>query len=359
MSNLLDSLRTLSALAVFLGHTNFSWFFGDSSLGPKNGQDYVIVFFVLSGFVIAWSIDVKKHYTFNQYAFDRLTRLWSVVIPALLIGYFLDFIGSSIHAETYKNIFSSNFTELKFIISSFFLHETWFFSVRPGSNGPFWSLSYEFFYYLIFGSVILIQNFKLKILICSIICLIAGPKVLLLFPCWLLGCASYYCCKICRPNLWLAIIISITSSSLLVHFSITRWNSWSPWEYNLLGEAPYFYSAKFLEDYLIATIVSLFLISNSRWLSLNFNRRNKDKNFLNKCAASSFSLYAFHFPLLAFIGAISACGRLPHIDLYGAVILCFLLCYIFSLFFEKSLKGFRKQFLNFFPFLKNKCGIHS
>ena len=64
LSLLLDTLRIFAAIAVFLGHSNFPWFFGGGEIGPKNGQDYVIIFFVLSGFVIAWSIDKKKRINF-------------------------------------------------------------------------------------------------------------------------------------------------------------------------------------------------------------------------------------------------------------------------------------------------------
>jgi peptidoglycan/LPS O-acetylase OafA/YrhL len=41
---LLDTLRIFAATAVFLGHSNFPWFFGGGEIGPKNGQDYVIIF---------------------------------------------------------------------------------------------------------------------------------------------------------------------------------------------------------------------------------------------------------------------------------------------------------------------------
>ena len=164
MSGLLDLLRITATLGVFLGHTNFHWFCGPSSFGPQNGQDYVIVFFVLSGFVITWSVDKKKNLTFNQYAFDRLTRLWTVALPALAIGFCLDHFGSKINQQNYDTILSTSHIESKFAISAFFLHESWFYSIRPGSNGPFWSLSYEFFYYLIFGSIVLLPTTSKKII---------------------------------------------------------------------------------------------------------------------------------------------------------------------------------------------------
>ena len=211
MSLVLDTLRILAATAVFLGHTNFPWFFGGGEIGPNNGQDYVVIFFVLSGFVIAWSIDRKKELTFSQYTFDRLTRLWSVALPALIVGVALDFWGRSINLETYQHIFAARYLEAKILVSSVFMHESWFFSVRPGSNGPFWSLSYEFLYYMIFGSIMLLPSLKCKLIGGLLWILIAGPKILLLFPCWLIGCLAYYGCKFIRINIFLATFFVLLS----------------------------------------------------------------------------------------------------------------------------------------------------
>jgi peptidoglycan/LPS O-acetylase OafA/YrhL len=56
-----------------------------NSLFDFPGHHAVIVFFVLSGFVISYTTD-RKDRTFGVYVINRLTRLWSVVIPALLLG---------------------------------------------------------------------------------------------------------------------------------------------------------------------------------------------------------------------------------------------------------------------------------
>jgi len=49
------------------------------------GHQAVIIFFVLSGYVIA-HITESREPSVGAYALDRLSRLWSVVIPSLLIG---------------------------------------------------------------------------------------------------------------------------------------------------------------------------------------------------------------------------------------------------------------------------------
>jgi peptidoglycan/LPS O-acetylase OafA/YrhL len=44
------------------------------------GRTAVLVFFVLSGFVIAWVTDTREH-TLVEYGLSRVARLYSVVIP--------------------------------------------------------------------------------------------------------------------------------------------------------------------------------------------------------------------------------------------------------------------------------------
>ncbi len=359
MSTLLDILRIFAATAVLLGHTNFHWFFGGSEIGPKNGQDYVIIFFVLSGFVIAWSIDKKKKLTFSQYTFDRLTRLWSVALPALVIGIAFDLWGKSLNPETYQQIFASSYLETKVIISSLFLHECWFFSVRPGSNGPFWSLSYEFLYYMIFGSIMLLPTMKRKLTGGLLWILVAGPKILLLFPCWLIGCLAYYGCKSFRINFFLATLLVLLTGYFLITTMTDRWLHWSPWGYEGLGNPPLFYSAKYWDDYTIAGAVALFLFSMNYWFSLEKNSNGLLTRMIRKWANCSFSLYAIHFPIMAFIGALWASGSLIQLGYLTGIMVVLGICLLFAIVFELPLRKYRSMLIRIFPILKYKCGIRS
>ncbi len=359
MSVLLDFLRLFAAIAVFLGHTNFYWFFCGhvAGFGPQNGQDYVVIFFVLSGFVITWSVDRKKEYHFGQYLFDRLIRLWSVVIPALALGLVLDYFGRSIHPQTYVSIFSAEHLELKVLLSGLFLHESWFLSIRPGTNGPFWSLSYEFFYYMIFGTIALLPTLKSKVLAGLTFCIIAGPKILILFPCWLMGYLSYLGCKKFRLNSVVSLVLLLICGFSLYSILGPRWSSWSPNDFPGLGIAPLFYSAKFLDDYSLAVLIGVFLISASRWFTLDAKPSGWIFSFIRNCSKCSFSLYAIHFPLMAIGGALLASGHLKGFSHLQGTLLVFGSCCLFALLFEFPLKQYRKLVLKALPFLSYKCGI--
>ncbi len=57
------------------------------------GLQFVMVFFVLSGFVIASSVVPKiflGKWSWRDYFISRLTRLWLVLIPALFLTYFVE-----------------------------------------------------------------------------------------------------------------------------------------------------------------------------------------------------------------------------------------------------------------------------
>ena len=72
------------------------------------GNDAVMVFFVLSGFVIAYVAD-KKERTPRDYFVSRFARLYSVVVPALLLTAIADFLGSHIDYNVYHTFYDWTF----------------------------------------------------------------------------------------------------------------------------------------------------------------------------------------------------------------------------------------------------------
>src|SRR5437868_2521206 len=117
------------------------------------GSEAVIVFFVLSGFVISYTAK-NKHPDFRDYALSRLARLWSVMIPALGLTCILDVIGQHLSYAAYSPLV--HYSAIKWLAAILanliFLDQFWSFSIWPGTNGPFWSIAFEFWYYAIFGA---------------------------------------------------------------------------------------------------------------------------------------------------------------------------------------------------------------
>src|SRR6516165_11981732 len=99
LSLYLDALRFSAAFTVFLSH--FPRFSGGLfwQMEPY-GRTGVLVFFVLSGFVIAW-VTATRERTLEEYALSRAARLYSVIIPAFILTAVLDHIAMGIDPSLY------------------------------------------------------------------------------------------------------------------------------------------------------------------------------------------------------------------------------------------------------------------
>jgi peptidoglycan/LPS O-acetylase OafA/YrhL len=185
----LDVARFLSAAIVFLFHLSYGGF-GGNGFSLHTAGDVVMVFFVLSGFIISYTAEREENLPVFMTA--RLARLWSVVIPALALTLAADTIGNSINPDFYTaQSYDGSLPILRVVASAMFLNEIWFRSICPLSNLPFWSIGYEFWYYVLFAAAFYLSGVKRKVAV-MVTALVAGPKILLLFPVWLLGAAVYH-----------------------------------------------------------------------------------------------------------------------------------------------------------------------
>src|SRR3712207_5488997 len=144
----LDMLRFVSALMVYASHLG-SRAIGGGILWPFNmfGTPAVTVFFVLSGFVIGYVTDAHETNGYD-YLVSRAARLYSVVIPTLILTSLLDSIGSSVNPAMYESFHgAAQMSVWRLIASGVFLNEIWGSSIIPGTNGAYWSLGYEIAYY--------------------------------------------------------------------------------------------------------------------------------------------------------------------------------------------------------------------
>ncbi len=115
-----------------------------------------------------------------------------MALPALILTFLLDNAGQYLHPEFYNASwgFSSHHVWWQYLSGLTFSNELWWQSVPQGSMLPYWSLGYEVWYYAIFGAFWFGQG-RLRFILPVLFGLIAGPKILLLFPIWLMGFAVY------------------------------------------------------------------------------------------------------------------------------------------------------------------------
>ena len=307
LSLYLDLVRFLAAIAVLMTHLAYTELSGDNLANWRLiGNDAVMVFFVLSGFVIAYVSETKER-TFREYNISRLARLWSVAVPALILTIFFDQAGRPLNPEAYAAWwYEDERPFLRVAASLTFTNEIWFNSIRPFSNGPYWSLGYEFWYYAIFGAFAFLGGWKRYALVAGL-ALVAGPKILLLFPVWMLGVATYYVTK--RTNL------SVLAGALLFGGSLIAYVAYRAVgapellleaTSQLLGEGLVRYlqfSNEFVSSFLIGLMVAAHFLGAhaiSRNLSVSSGGWMRA---IRWAAQSTFTIYLLHYPLLRFIGA--------------------------------------------------------
>lgn len=167
----LDSFRGICALCVALHHLNVTGSITEWSIF-RNSTYMVEFFFILSGFVLTHSY---LHREFNKvtlvnFFISRSFRLFPLHILLLLV--FLLFEFGKLLAQKHGFYFNKPaFTELSApseFIPNLLLLQSWIPSAESLSfNYPSWSISVEYYLYIIFGGILFFSNNKKKIAIAA------------------------------------------------------------------------------------------------------------------------------------------------------------------------------------------------
>jgi peptidoglycan/LPS O-acetylase OafA/YrhL len=216
-SVLLDLVRAVAALIVCLEHWRNLLFVDYRQIAAHRalfavpyvmtdaGHQAVVIFFVLSGYLISGSVfrmTQRGEWSWKLYLTHRIVRLWIVLVPALVLGALLDNAGLRLHLAPALYAGQTGTHMLGDIAQS--LHPPIFFGnliflqtiLVPtfGTNGPMWSLANEFWYYVLFPCAFLALRRRttagariLNALIFVLCAWFIGQNILLLFPLWLLG----------------------------------------------------------------------------------------------------------------------------------------------------------------------------
>ncbi|NGO00123.1 acyltransferase [Grimontia sp. S25] len=291
-----DFLRIICAIIVFLGHFRAVLAPTYSELYSPDiatkifyfisgfGHQAVIIFFFFSGYFIHGTIkrgiDNNEFY-FSYYLLNRFFRFFIVLLPVLIITFFLDSIALSYSSVYHLGevdgsvppkekvdisliIFIINLLSLQELIGSHF-----------GSNSPLWSLSFEFVYYLLWPFIIfffLKRSVFFPILVVFAIYLI-NEKVILLLPCWMIGALFYHYKVVINKYLSVIVFLTVLICTRFVTFGV-------------------------LEDYALSLTFYLFVSSFSLYIRksnvLKVGRIGAD------LAKISFPLYAVHMPIVGF-----------------------------------------------------------
>lgn len=302
----LDLVRFIAAVLVVIYHSNLRYIIADIVPASDYAHSAVMVFFVLSGYVIAYITETKEN-TPRKYWISRAARIYSVAIPALILTLLVDNVGEAFQPSFYEGRTTHDYWLLRIATSMLFLNEVWSISIMAFSNIAYWSLNYEIWYYVLFA-IVFFSTGRRRLALVLMVCLLLGPKILLLAPIWWLGVflhRSELLKRISEPVGWLLFIGSLL---LLWHFhELELESNLSLWLKTQIGAELHkelTFSRFFLSDYILAPIV-LMNFAGFRAIAHRFAKpallAEKPIRFL---AGYTFSLYLFHQPLILFFAAL-------------------------------------------------------
>jgi peptidoglycan/LPS O-acetylase OafA/YrhL len=311
----LNAIRGAAALVVLLGHTKSLFF---SSLTTSSvtsqaanyigsgsratvGEEAVIIFFVLSGYLVGGSVirTVQNGtWSWKNYLFKRITRLWVVLIPALLLGISLDLLGMHLFGSA-TSIYAGHAPSLVpddvsarlgwKVIAANAVFLQGILAPTAGTNNSLWSLTYEWWYYLQFPLLFLafsktvrptIRVVYLALVLGS--AFFVGKEIVIYFPTWLLG-AAVAALPVTKLSRWLAIPLLASSISCLL---LVKWLDLS----------------KYSAAWCVAIAFSLILFCAVRQVGRCRNvMYRRVSGFFSDI---SYTLYLVHLPLAIFICAL-------------------------------------------------------
>jgi len=230
-SIVLDLTRFLLALLVAIGHWTQPFF-------QEGWQDRTAIavacvggFFVLSGFTIRMLTPVDVPVSARSFYVERLSRLWSVALPALVLTAVLDGLSYLVNPPYYMTHWGDEAESplKRLLLNVVFAGQLWGHDVSPLSNSLFWSLSYEAGFYLLYG-VFKATRGAARLALCLLTAAVLGPNIVLMLVPWIAGVFLYDAHAWVRlespRKALLAARVAAAASVLSGAFAVWVWRAW-------------------------------------------------------------------------------------------------------------------------------------
>ena len=300
----LDLVRFAAACLVYLYHSNMRLLVSQPLPASNFGHPSVIVFFVLSGFVIAYVADTKER-QWVDFAASRLSRIYSVVVPAIVLTLLLDFVGRGLYPALYDYPFDR--LGIRLLASLLMLNELWFVSITSLSNVPYWSITSESWYYVIFGLAWFLPR-RLAFAAAGLAGLLIGPKVVLLLPVWLSGVLLYRWTALRQISLGFALALALLSFTAIPLFHLLgvfdQLADWTALQLGAQAFREWTFSRFALGDYLLCALVFMNFAGMRRVAGHLAPLLLAIERPVRTLAAYTFTLYILHQPVFLFWGAV-------------------------------------------------------
>jgi peptidoglycan/LPS O-acetylase OafA/YrhL len=354
LSHLLNFSRAIAAFLVLLFHIRttlvvpydeldvHNWLAKGTYVISTFGHDAVIIFFVLSGYLVggaALRIDLTSSWDFRRYGIDRAVRIGPVVIAATAFSVVLQYAaplpGCS---DTFVTSIGNALALQNFL-------------VRPLCNNlPLWSISNEVVYYFAFPVMLAVWSRAFSIwlgisLICvmlvGVLSLTLTPldetNIVLDCPFWLIGAAIWFLPGISPRWRWLA-LLSVAAALLFGRLEISKTHFW-------------------FRDLFLAATFSFLLVTFRNQPMPQGGARAAIAGCVADCsrwfADFSFSLYVTHYPLIKLYAYVVL--ALDHqearyttitprilLEFMGLGAICILVAFGFGVLFERPRHVFKR-----------------
>lgn len=312
LSHFIDACRWVGALLVLAVHANNMFVnLADIMSAPHGpgvhawwfivsfgfGHQAVVGFFAVSGYLVGGvtlAMLRERRPGLENYFIHRVTRIYIVLVPALILTAGLDWIGRVYFdgGGVYERPeFRDNYGLVTFLGSLLSLQKIYF--ELYGTNGAMWSLSCEFWYYITFPLLLLpfaraysattrAAGFALGV---ALLIALSIPQSFFLFGflLWTLGALATLAPRPLMRSRWLALglyVCALIPIRLLVRGPVLA-------AYPILQQAADLLSALLFLNLIVAIRFS----ATTGWRLFRFPIHQKLADF-------SFSLYCIHTPIL-------------------------------------------------------------
>lgn len=314
LSIYLDLVRFLAAFAVLAAHMDMDGLSASWLPFASMSHEAVMVFFVLSGLVIATTVRSKER-DWRTYVVARSVRMYSVVLPAIVLSFLVTAVAAWIDPALWRSEVMRDFQLGSALGSIAFLNESWSLDLNLPWNHPFWSLCYEVWFYVLFG-IFCFARVRSRVLWLIVAAVLAGPAILALLPIWALGAwmATWRRYPAMSPALAVSLVLGTWVLIWLISISglDVALRSW------LHDEVPGFWrlesSQRLITDYLLGVLVAVNFLAFRALPERSVSWLTSFERPIRFFAGFTFSLYLFHRPLTKLAGHFwpNVEGSVPH-----------------------------------------------
>jgi peptidoglycan/LPS O-acetylase OafA/YrhL len=350
----LDVVRFSAALAVFIEHFRERTANGFQSFWklyprlfhyvPSLAHVAVIIFFVLSGYVIAHVLATRER-TLLDYSVSRLSRLYSVVIPALILTAATNYLEALRYPGIFDRALITNSdipAGLFYLASLLFVSRFWVLPILEPPNIPIWSLSFEATYYVGIAVFVFVSGWW-RIFGLFLLGMAAGPEIVLLAPTWILGYWAYHFSQRRQFGVLPSLVLWPACSMLLLLTPLI--------DVGVLRRIPFLGLPDPSLDHLLISGAAALCFTGSLLALAGLSEKAEIvlrpmSGPIRKLAATSFALYLFHAPLLSFFTVYSMPDRSSAAQAVWLIGGTFLVVATLGRFSEQSKDAYKRMFLS-------------